>query len=352
MRAIEGGVTMQAINLPIDSIRISDDRARKTVLPESLEGLARSVEETGLLHPIIVKQIEQSADDNKDHCTTHSPHYELVAGLRRLKAVAMAGQTTIAALVLTNDVDPLQVQLVENLQREDLNPVERALAVHEFMKVQGLTNKSEAARRLGVPRSTLTDWLDLLEVSPRFQEAVIDNFYGGDSPLTPSHVSEALALARKLDSPHLHEVLLDAVLQHKLSKSETRRVAQIVRENRNISIKEAIYAVRGTYAHDDRSEERIEVTREELLPHEENLAHLVRNLSRSTRYIERLNHLSSRFVDEAQVARLIEHYSEIAELAERGLARLRLEDPELLETIERQRRQRKMHERRRNRRIS
>lgn len=345
---------MQAIRLPIQSIRVNEDRARKAISTESLEGLARSFKEMGLLHPIIVKEITESADlYSGDKTEGDPPQYELVAGLRRLHAVRLAGDTTISALILSNDVDTLHVQLVENLQREDLNPLERAVAVDEFMKIQGLTAKSEASRRLGVPRSTLTDWLDLLDVSPRFQAAVVDNFNGGDSALTPSHVSEALALARRLESPHLHEVLLEAVLQHKLSKAETRQVAQIVRENRDVSVKEAIYAVRGSYVN-DHPKERIDVTAEELLPHEENLDHLVRNLSRSTRYIEQLNHLSSRFVDDDQVGRLIERYSEIAELAERGLARLRLEDPELLQNIERQRRQRRAGHRRSqtNRRIS
>src|SRR5690625_4360706 len=165
-----GGCTMQAIRLPIESIRVREDRARKDISPESLEGLARSFEDMGLLHPIIVKEISGSADlYSGDETQVHSPQYELVAGLRRLRAVRLAGETTIFALILSNDVDTLHVQLVENLQREDLNPVERAVAVDEFMKIQGLTAKSEASRRLGVPRSTLTDWLDLLDVSPRFR---------------------------------------------------------------------------------------------------------------------------------------------------------------------------------------
>ena len=60
-----------------------------------------------------------------------------------------------------------------------------------------------AAQKLGIPRTTLTDWLDILAVEERFQRAVVDNFEGGDSPVTISHVAEARALAATMDSPGL-----------------------------------------------------------------------------------------------------------------------------------------------------
>lgn len=330
---------MEVVELRIDSIIVDESRVRTSIDEEAMEGLIASIDEVGMLHPILVKP----ASDAQLGDGTGAPRYRLVAGWRRLQASIARGATTVPAVILSDDVDTLQVQLIENLQREDLNPVERALAVHEFMKEYGL-NKSTAAERLGVPRTTLTDWLDLLEVAPRFRDAVIENFHGGDSTLTPSHVSEALALARRLNSPTLHEVLLDAVLVHKLSKGETRHVAKLIRENRDLSVEEAIRTVRGTYQEED---EAVSADLpESLLPHEENLSQLVRNLGRTTRYLERLNHISGRFIEPEQVDRLIERYQEIIALAERALARLRLEDPELQKIIEESTRPSKARKRR------
>lgn len=327
---------MQCLTLRVDQIDADSARLRKAIDAERLEGLANSVDEVGLLHPVLVKRSESG--------------YTLVAGTRRLKAAMLAGRTTIKATVLADDLDLLQVQLVENLQRDDLNPLERAEAVQVFIQKHDIS-KSAAAKRLGVPRTTLTDWLDLLEVPQRFRDAVVDNFDGGDSPLTPSHVSEACALAVKLKSPHLSEVLLDAVLKHKLSKAETRRVAQIVRENRDVSVEDAITAVRREYC--EHGDHKPADEKEPLWPDQENLARLVDHLSRSTRYLERLNHLSGRFIDEAEIERLTEQYIEIQELASRALARLRQEDPELLEAIERQKALERLQQKRgRRRRVS
>lgn len=315
---------MGPIKLKVEEVVLPASSIRGERTPESLEGLANSLSEVGLLQPILVKPTNGG--------------YELVAGWRRLMAARMAGHDTIDAVVLSEDIDALQVQLVENLQREDLNPVERAEAVHAFMKLHGLT-KSEAAKRLGVPRTTITDWLDLLEVPRRFREAVVDNFNGGDSPLTTSHISEALALARRLGSPHVAHVLLDAALKHRLSKAEIREVARLVRENRDISIEEAIQAVRAPYLNEkEETDDSVD-----LLPHEENMRTLLFNLARSTRMLERMNHLSGRFLNEETKAELIEQYLHIAELAERALQRLRMEDPELLAQIERQANARKEH---------
>lgn len=315
---------MDPVKLEIDQIVVPSSSVRGPRDVETFRGLAESLAEVGLLQPILVRR---SGDQ-----------YELVAGLRRLLAARQAGMEEIDAVVLAEDVDTLQIQLVENLQREDLNPVERAQAVHSFITLHNLS-KSEAAKRLGIPRTTLTDWLDLLEVPQRFRDAVVDNFNGGDSPLTPSHVSEALALSNTLNSPHLAEVLLDAVLKHKLSKAETRQVAKIIREQRDTSIEEAIRAIRHPYWFED--DEAAAAGEDDLLPHEENLKVLVHNLARSTRMLERMNHLSGRFLSKETISQLVDQYLQISELTQRAIARLRMEDPDLMAQIEREARVRR-----------
>ncbi|HHW10437.1 MAG TPA: ParB/RepB/Spo0J family partition protein [Firmicutes bacterium] len=220
---------LEIIEVPIKLVRRDPNQVRKIFNKESLVGLAKSMEEVGLLHPILVKEVEGG--------------YQLIAGERRLRAAIMNGKETIAAIILKPGVPVKQLQLIENLQREDLNPVERALAVHEFMTMEKL-NKVVTAKRLGIPRTTITDWLDVLEVEERYQRALIDNFNGGNSPLTLSHISEARALANKLRSPAICNVVLDAVLEYKLSKVETREVCALVRSNSDVSVEEAVKLVR------------------------------------------------------------------------------------------------------------
>lgn len=221
------------LDIPVDRIRC-DQQVRHTFSEESITGLAQSLKEVGMLHPVLVAPDE-------DGC------YRLISGERRLRAAIRAGERVVPALVVRHPRGSVtQIQLIENLQREDLNPVERALAIQAFMEQEHLS-KSAAADRLGIPRTTLTDWLDVLGLDPRHQAALVDNFMGGDSPLTLSHVSEAKALAARLGSPGIANVLLDAVLEYRLSKAETRQVAQIVRENSDVSIHQAIRRVRAMH---------------------------------------------------------------------------------------------------------
>ena len=218
------------LQIPVERIRC-EQQVRRTFSEASIDGLAQSLKEVGMLHPVLV-----IPDDDGS--------YRLVSGERRLRAAMQAGERLVPALVVRQPRGSItQIQLIENLQREDLNPVERALAIQAFMQQESLS-KAAAAARLGIPRTTLTDWLDVLELDERYQAALVDNFTGGDSPLTLSHVSEARALAARLGSPGIASVLLDAVLEHRLSKAETRQVAQLVREHTNLSIQQAVRMVR------------------------------------------------------------------------------------------------------------
>lgn len=219
--------------IPVDKIQVDPEQVRRTFREESEEGLAQSIREVGMLHPILVTPLEDGET------------YRLVSGERRLRAARLLGESMVPALILRElPASATCIQLIENLQREDLNPIERALGIRALMEKEGLS-KAAAAARLGVPRTTLTDWLDVLDLEPRYQAALVENFMGRDSPLTLSHVAEAKALAARLGSPKMVSVLLDAVLEYGLSKAETRRVAQLVRSGQNISVAQAVRIVRG-----------------------------------------------------------------------------------------------------------
>ena len=232
--------------IPLDRIRADQEQIRRSFQEESLEGLARSIREVGMLHPVLVAPLEDGET------------YRLISGERRLRAAQRAGEQMIPALVLeVLPASATRIQLIENLQREDLNPIERALGIRALMEKEGLS-KAAAAARLGVPRTTLTDWLDVLDLEPRHQAALVDNFLGRDSPLTVSHVAEAKALAARLGSPRIASVLLDAVLEYRLSKAETRQVAQLVRSSGDLSIVQAVRMVRGQLSPDGQQEEDVD----------------------------------------------------------------------------------------------
>jgi ParB-like partition proteins len=124
------GTRLQLVTLPLERIRQHPRQARGLRSLDSVANLSASINEVGLLHPVIVQR--------------DGDGYRLVAGYRRLLAAARAGKTEIPALVLSGPADALQVQLAENLQREDLNPLERAMAVQAFMEEQQLSVRAAA----------------------------------------------------------------------------------------------------------------------------------------------------------------------------------------------------------------
>lgn len=220
---------MQVIDIPVESIVISDDFVRTHLKERSILELAESLTDVGMLQPILV--------------TMEDGQYQLVAGYRRLLAVKETGNSSIPAIILSPDVNVLQVQLVENLQREELNPLDKALAVRRFIQ-SGNFSKVEAGKKLGVPRTTLNEWLNLLEVEEKYQQAVLNNFYGGSSPLTISHISLAKRFGDKLNSSRMINVALDAIIYYKLTRSETKKALDLVLHSHDLSVEEAVRKVR------------------------------------------------------------------------------------------------------------
>ena len=142
----------------VDTIRLNDieprkDQPRKTFDRESLEALAESISKYGVLQPIIVR--ENSALPGL---------YEIIAGERRWRAAKLAGLSEIPAVVFSGDeLKTAQVSLVENLQREDLNPVEEALAYQKLIDDFGLTQEA-VAKEVGKSRSAVANALRLLDL--------------------------------------------------------------------------------------------------------------------------------------------------------------------------------------------
>lgn len=220
---------MGIVELLIDRIIIPKDHLRSRVCEQKIKELGESIAEVGLLQPILVRE------QDTDYC--------LISGERRLRACQSIKMETIPAIVLSGDFSVRQIQIVENVQREDLNPIDRARVIELFMQEADLT-KVKASKLLGIPRTTLTEWLAVLDLAERFQDALINNYYGGSSPLTVSHVNLSKRFAKKLGSEKLVDVVLDSVLYYGLTRSETRKVLNLVTKAGDISIEQAVRKIR------------------------------------------------------------------------------------------------------------
>ena len=137
----------------ISSIEPRRDQPRKTFERESLEQLAESIQKYGVLQPIIVRP-NQIIDDT----------YEIIAGERRWRAAKLAGLDEIPAVILDgDDLKIAQVSIIENIQREDLNAVEEALAYQALIDRFGLT-QDQVSKQVGKSRSAIANLLRLLDL--------------------------------------------------------------------------------------------------------------------------------------------------------------------------------------------
>jgi ParB family transcriptional regulator, chromosome partitioning protein len=193
-------------DLPVASIQPHPDQPRRTFDPEGLRQLADSIAEFGLLQPIIVTEVGE--------------RFTLIAGERRLRAAVMAGLETIPATVrIANELEQLEIALVENIQRTDLDAVEEARAFQHLMDAFGLTQE-RVAQRVGRSRPAVANTLRILETSPHVQQAVTDG------TLSAGH---ARALAGLRDHSQ-QEALLATISARGLSVRETERLVATARE--------------------------------------------------------------------------------------------------------------------------
>jgi ParB family chromosome partitioning protein len=146
----------------IDRIELNPFQPRSKIDEESLNELASSIKELGIVVPITVREIE----DNK---------YQLITGERRLRAAKIAGIKKIPAFVrIANDQNMLEMALVENIQREDLNAIDVAISYQRLTEECNLTQE-DLSQRVGKKRATVTNYLRLLKLPPEIQLGLKDN---------------------------------------------------------------------------------------------------------------------------------------------------------------------------------
>lgn len=148
----------EVIEIPLNELRVNPYQPRKTFNEESLNELANSIKEHGVFQPIIVKKSIKG--------------YEIVAGERRFRASKLAGKTTIPAIIRDfTDDQMMEIAVLENLQRENLNAIEEAEAYKTLMMNLNLT-QDQVAQRVGKSRSHITNMLGLLNLPEKVQEEI------------------------------------------------------------------------------------------------------------------------------------------------------------------------------------
>lgn len=161
--------------LPIYKVEPNPDQPRQDFDEEELQALADSITEHGIIQPLTVREL-------------NTGYYQIIAGERRWRAARLAGLSDIPVIVIeADDKKAMELALIENLQRQDLNPVEEALGYQSLMEDYGLTQE-EAAKRVGKSRPAVANSLRLLGLCPE----VLEKLRGGE--LTAGHARAVLAL--------------------------------------------------------------------------------------------------------------------------------------------------------------
>lgn len=191
------------INIPLDRIAPNPYQPRKEFSGSSLEELAASIKEYGVLQPINVRKIGENG-------------FELVSGERRLRASKLAGKSEIPAVVIeVVEQDSAVIALIENLQREDLNFMEEAEGYHNLINDHGMTQE-ELARKVGKKQSTIANKLRLLKLNNNIKKTILEN------ELTERHARALL----KLPEDNLQEKALQNIVKKALNVKRTEELVE------------------------------------------------------------------------------------------------------------------------------
>ena len=151
------------LEIDLDAIAVNPFQPRTNFNEEALKELASSIKELGVIQPITVRKLEGNT-------------FQLVSGERRYRASRLIGATSIPAYVrIANDQEMLEMALVENIQRKDLDPIEVALSYRQLIEEVKLTQE-QLSIRVGKNRSTVTNFLRLLKLDPIIQTGIRDGF--------------------------------------------------------------------------------------------------------------------------------------------------------------------------------
>ena len=195
------------VELDLSSIEVNPFQPRTSFNEESLRELASSIRELGVIQPITVRKLDYN-------------QYQLVSGERRFRASKLIGLETIPAYIrIANDQESLEMALVENIQRQDLDPIEISLSYQRLIDEINLTQE-QLSERVGKNRSTIANYLRLLKLDPIIQTGMRDGF------LSMGH-GRALI---NIEDPQTQLEIYEKILTNSLSVRETEKLVRNLQE--------------------------------------------------------------------------------------------------------------------------
>ena len=198
---VKSGVQMLKINM----VEPNRDQPRKNFEEDALLELADSIKQFGILQPLIVRK-------RKDY-------YEIIAGERRWRAAKIAGIKEVPVIIKEyTDQEIVEIGLIENIQRENLNPIEEAMAYKRLLEEFNL-KQDEVAERVSKSRTAVTNSMRLLKLDSKVQQMIIDDM------ITTGHARALLAI----DDPELQYTLASQIFDEKLSVRETEKLVKEIK---------------------------------------------------------------------------------------------------------------------------
>ena len=196
------------LQLPISQVESCASQPRKQFDADALSDLSDSIRQHGIIQPLTVRKLQ-------------SGYYQIIAGERRWRAARMAGLTQVPAVVIeADDRKAMELAMIENLQREDLNPMEEAQGYKTLMEQYSMTQE-ETAEAVGKSRSTVANSLRLLNLSPALQDLV------ESGKLSSGHGRTLLGLSEKLQ-----ESAAETILKNDLSVRQTELLVKKLQQEK------------------------------------------------------------------------------------------------------------------------
>ena len=193
------------IMVKINQVEPNRDQPRKDFDEDALVELADSIKQFGILQPLIVQK-------KKDY-------YEIIAGERRWRAAKIAGVKEVPVIVKEfTDQEIVEISLIENIQRENLNPIEEAMAYKRLLEEFNL-KQDEVAERVSKSRTAVTNSMRLLKLSPRVQQMIVDDM------ISTGHARALLAI----DDEEQQYILANKIFDEKLSVRETEKLVKALK---------------------------------------------------------------------------------------------------------------------------
>ena len=193
------------IMVRINEVEPNRDQPRKDFDEDALMELADSIRQFGILQPLLVQKKKN--------------YYEIIAGERRWRAAKLAGIKEVPIIVKDyTDQEIVEISLIENIQRENLNPIEEAMAFKRLLQEFQL-KQDEVAERVSKSRTAVTNSMRLLKLSPRVQQMIIDDM------ISPGHARALLAI----DDEEQQFILANKIFDEKLSVRETEKLVKALK---------------------------------------------------------------------------------------------------------------------------